>query len=446
MPLPYNETWTGTNGNAWSADWTTSATTAGTVEIQSNTGRMTTGTNTAYGGYARALLADQGAADVDIRVDLLAQQQAEMYPNLSFRTDRVWNTGGSPVWPQNGYGLEIKIDLTAGNGSWNIESVAANTRTPVPSGSATYTITNGDTVHLRLTASGTTVNFRIWRNLESEPSTPTFTFTDSTHTSRTGMGLGVNGGGGSGYQTSWEDLSVTVPAPTPVVPAWKANGTAQESITGITVPWPTHAIGDVALLIVESTGGQPATLSNANGFVTVTGSPSATGATTAGTQVTMWWCRATSTGMFSPVVADPGDHVYGVIVTFTSCAIDGNPWDTTATAVKAGASTSMSMPAVTTTVDNCLIVNVASRDNDSAAAAASAEANASLTGLTERFDLGTALGNGGGLMVWTGTKSAAGSSGNTTATVTSSINAYMTVALRPTPNRWPRTMFHQLMR
>jgi len=99
--------------------------------------------------------------------------------------------------------------------------------------------------------------------------------------------------------------------------------------------------------------------------------------------------------------------------------------------VKASASTAMSLPAATTTIGNTLIVGIAARDISGAGAIASGEANANLTSLTERMDSGTVDGNGGGLIVYTGVKAAPGSTGNTTATVTSTINAYMTVALKP---------------
>ncbi len=42
------------------------------------------------------------------------------------------------------------------------------------------------------------------------------------------------------------------------MPIYQAKGTFQENTTDVTVSWPTHVIGDIALLFVESTGGQAA--------------------------------------------------------------------------------------------------------------------------------------------------------------------------------------------
>ena len=214
-------------------------------------------------------------------------------------------------------------------------------------------------------------------------------------------------------------------------PAFQAAGTAVSGIASVTPAWPAHEIDDIALLFIESAGGEPATLSTPAGFVAVANSPQATGATTAGTRITVFWARATSTSMASPTVADPGDHVYAQILTYRRVFASGNPWDVTGGGVKAAASTSVTVTGVTTTVANTLVVQAVARDNASAAAAFSAETNANLTGIAERSDAGTISGNGGGIGIWDGVKATAGATGDTTATVASSINAFLTVALRP---------------
>lgn len=216
---------------------------------------------------------------------------------------------------------------------------------------------------------------------------------------------------------------------------YQAAGTGVGGTTGVglIVPWPAHVVNDIALLFVESTGGQPVTLGVANGFVEVTGSPQTTGTGTGGTRLTVFWARATSAAMAAPVLGAPSNHVYARIVTFRGVINSGDPFDGIAGGVKATASTGVSLPSVTTTVANALIVQAVARDNDNAAAAFSAQTNASLTGIAERLDAGTANGNGGGLGVWSGVKATAGATGTTTATVTSSINAFITLALKPQP-------------
>ena len=202
--------------------------------------------------------------------------------------------------------------------------------------------------------------------------------------------------------------------------------------TGTVTPtWPAHVAGDVALLFIESAGGEAATLSTPAGFVAVANSPQATGAGTAGARITVFWARATSAAMAAPTVADPGNHVYAQIITYRGVMATGNPWDVTAGGTKAVASTAVSVTGVTTNVPNTLVVQAAARDIDSNAAAFSAQANATLTGIAERSDAGTTSGNGGGFAVWDGVKATAGATGNTTATVTSSVNAFLTIALLP---------------
>lgn len=236
------------------------------------------------------------------------------------------------------------------------------------------------------------------------------------------------------YKKSSESTYTPVLLAAASFPTFQAAGTAVTGTGNVSPTWPAHAVGDIGLLVIESCGGEVANLGTAAGFVAVTGSPIATGTTTLGTQISVYWCRATTTSMATPTVTDPGNHATAQIVTFRGCVAEGNPWDITGTAVKAVASTSASAPAVTTTVANTLVVSVIGRDVTGAGAFFSAEANASLASLTERTDAGSISGNGGGWALYTGTKATAGSTGTLTATVTSSINASIVIALRPQPS------------
>jgi len=220
-------------------------------------------------------------------------------------------------------------------------------------------------------------------------------------------------------------------------PVYQAAGAGVGGTGAVSPAWPAHAAGDVALLFVESTGSEPVTLSTPAGFVVVTNSPQATGAAT-GTQLTVFWARATSAGMTAPTVADPGDHVYAQIITYRGVISTGNPWDSTGGGIKAAASTSLTVTGITTTVNDTLVVQAASHSRDNAGAHFSAQTNANLTGIVERADAGTNSGNGGGLAVWDGVKATAGATGNTTATLTNSVvNAFLTIALRAAPPALP---------
>lgn len=213
---------------------------------------------------------------------------------------------------------------------------------------------------------------------------------------------------------------------------FQAAGTAVSGTTATVSPaWPTHAINDVALLFVERAGGDPApALTTANGFVQI-GSTQTTGTGTAGTKLAVYWARATTAAMAAPVLNASTSHQYAVILTYRGVIPTGNPFDVQAGGVKATASTSATVSSVTTTVANALVVQAITSDVSSTAAFASAETNANLSSITERRDAGTISGDGGGLAVWDGTKAAAGSTGTTAVTVTSSINAFITISLKP---------------
>jgi MSHA biogenesis protein MshQ len=239
---------------------------------------------------------------------------------------------------------------------------------------------------------------------------------------------------GAHAQIAFRAASQAGIAATPAAPAFQAAGAAVSATGNVTPAWPAHAAGDVALLFIESTGGQAANLSVPAGFVAVANSPQNTGGGATGTRLTVYWARATSAAMPSPTVADPGNHVYAQILTYRGVIASGNPWDVTAGGVKAGTSGTVSVTGVTTTVLNTRVVQAVARDNDSAAAAFSGQASANLTGITERSDAGTTQGNGGGIGIWDGLMAAAAATGNTTANVTNSVNAFLTIALRPPEN------------
>lgn len=217
---------------------------------------------------------------------------------------------------------------------------------------------------------------------------------------------------------------------TPRAPYFEAAGGAVNGTGNVSPAWPTHAVDDVALLFCEAQGDQPIALGTPAGFVEVTGSPQATGADT---KLAVFWARATSTTMGTPTVTDPGNHVHCQILTYRNVITTGDPWNVTGGGVKATASTSVTVTGVTTTVDAALVVQAISRQNDAGGAAFSAQANANLNGLLERVDDGTNSGNGGGISVTDGVMVAAGATGDTTATVTNSINAFLTIALVQPP-------------
>ena len=221
---------------------------------------------------------------------------------------------------------------------------------------------------------------------------------------------------------------------------YKDCGTAQSSTEVVYPEWPTHISGDVGLLFVESCGGDAVGLipGEEQGFIPIGGSPQHTGDGTNGTRLTAYWARASSSSMSPPSVrlsspTGAGSHIHAVIATFQGCLTTGNPCGGASGGVKAVASITTTFSSVFTTVDFCTVVAVATRDDSSSTAAWSGWTAAMLSSLTERYDGGTTVGNGGGLCIATGQMGVRGQSGAITATVRNSTDAHMCISLIPTP-------------
>jgi hypothetical protein len=217
-------------------------------------------------------------------------------------------------------------------------------------------------------------------------------------------------------------------------PNYQATGAAISAVGA--VAWPTHQANDIGLLVVECAGNQSVSLSTANGFAELPSSPVTADSSSAGTKLQVFWCRATSSSMASPVLSGAANHCWARIITIRGCPTSGNPWNVSGTASKATASTTTTWPSITTIGANSLVLLLATRETDSAAAAWSLPVNTNLTSITEQVDDGTITGNGGGMVVATGVRAVPGSIGTTTATVTSSLNAAIILAF-PEPNDSP---------
>lgn len=237
------------------------------------------------------------------------------------------------------------------------------------------------------------------------------------------LGSWLGGGGGAGGDT--EIGSQT--------PYFRLAGTQQHGLGALTVPWPDHDVNDIALLLIENQDAGAPSLSTAAGFVQVTNSPQLT---SLASRLSVYWCRATSSAMASPVIADPGDHCIAQILVFRGVKTTGNPWNVTAgSTIGNGSSSLMTLPTATTTVDNCLVVLAGTTNADGGSLAwASGWANSTLLDVHEVTDIRTDDGGGGGIVAAVGVMEAAGVIG--TSTFSSTANSQgggMTIALLPEP-------------
>jgi hypothetical protein len=217
-------------------------------------------------------------------------------------------------------------------------------------------------------------------------------------------------------------------------PTFTVGGTAGSGTGGGSPAWPVgHEVGDIGLLVVM-TANEPISFTDAAGFVEVTNSPQARGTAASATAIRLgvFWCRATSTAMSSPVIPDLGNHQFSRIYGFRGCISTGDPYDVTA-GDQATASLSVSIPGATTTVADCLVVLINGSSNDGTSNVYTAgPTNADLANLTALSNTGTTAGNGSSLAMHSGEKATAGAYGVTTATQTLSEDmARMSIALKP---------------
>jgi hypothetical protein len=211
-------------------------------------------------------------------------------------------------------------------------------------------------------------------------------------------------------------------------PTFQAVGTAGQGVGDVVALWPAHLADDVGLLFVETDGAEA--VAAPAGWTAVTNTPVINGTAT---RLSVFWRRATSGAETDPTVVDPGNHCYARIATFRGCITTGDPWDVVGVGgTSGGTTTNVTFPGVTTTVADTLVVAVMSWASDSAGPLLTTFANANLTGLAEQGDEGTTQGSGGGIAFATGTKAAAGATGDTTGTASLALNyACIHIALRP---------------
>lgn len=217
-----------------------------------------------------------------------------------------------------------------------------------------------------------------------------------------------------------------------LLPTFQAAGTRQVSNTAdITVAWPTHVPGDIALLIVENRN-EPHTLTTPAGFTLISSQGTGTAGAGASVGLGVYWCRATSSAMASPVVHWVAGHHMAKILTFRNCVQTGDPFEALNGNVLASGNTAVTIPGGTTDFANCLALAFAAERTDSDTNQFSNAANADLSSVSIIDQENSSVGNGGGWGVIAGNKLTEGTIGNTTATIaTGSIQARIFFALLP---------------
>lgn len=211
------------------------------------------------------------------------------------------------------------------------------------------------------------------------------------------------------------------------IPTVAAVGATNSGTGAVTYTLPAHQLDDVLVLFCED--GATAGLTAPTNWAHITNSPRPQGANV--TAVSIFWKRAISGSETNPQVPAPANHQVGFAVAFRGVVNNGNPWDFSPVGNGGAAQTTVSATGGTSSVANTLVVVTAVGNTDTAVNQFSGPTNASLANLTTQQQIFTTDGNGGGVVVYTGEKAAAGATGTTTATMTSLTYSALTFALLP---------------
>lgn len=197
MAVLASDTFTGTNGAAWSSTWTTGLTpTGGSTQIQGNAGRFTTGSNA--GTY-------QGSNRIARRVNITAPANAVAlfsftWPTLKRCYPGFWiRSTNTSLDSQGGYAIIVNPDLN----NWAIQERASYSGASLPTGTSgdnvAFAFTAGVKYWCRFGAVGSAIKARIWEDGDPEPSTWDKEATDTTYTTGgSGCGFSIGAGATSG--------------------------------------------------------------------------------------------------------------------------------------------------------------------------------------------------------------------------------------------------------
>lgn len=212
----------------------------------------------------------------------------------------------------------------------------------------------------------------------------------------------------------------------------------------LTVPWGAHLTNYVGMMFVHHANQAVATPTD---WTAIESQGTGTGGSAGSVGLQMFWKRAASAAESDVSVADAGDHTFAVIRVFSGVLESGDVIDVHNGDVDAGGSALVTVPTITTTVDNAYVIGAVANATDIGTTQINSIpgfTNANLAALA-RLDFGlgangaagvwqATTGVGGGINVFGGFKAAAGAVGTTSATlVTSTLQARAICALKPQP-------------
>ena len=258
-----SDTFTGANGAAWGSEWALgrNPTAGGGATIQSNTGRLQSGTVAGYdfGDRIARRVAGATVKDQDVTFRFM-HDGTECYPELWLRSTNPELDGGT------GYAVAFSLD----GGQISLSRQVSFTGTALGS-PINKTLTSGSWYRIRVQTIATALRVRVWNDGDAEPTTWNINLSDTTPALQVAgyTGLSLGGGGDATVANFFiddfeqTDGAVTPPPPTvstaftgwgvparitpPVAPSYTVSAPAPTTtVTGTTV-----AVSDV----VTVTGG-----------------------------------------------------------------------------------------------------------------------------------------------------------------------------------------------
>lgn len=213
-----------------------------------------------------------------------------------------------------------------------------------------------------------------------------------------------------------------------VEPTVATSGSAQgtSSNPNVAVPYVLEA-GDLWIIAVETAA---YSVTTPTGFTAVPSGAQSTG-TAGGTSSTALYLfyRVANGSETSVSLTQAGTDHYVSLSVVVKGVDPVNPIDSSSGSV-AAASTSVSLPSVTTTRNNALILSFLAGATDTGSSQFTLGTNTALKRLKEEADTWTSSGNGGGLVLVSGIKSGPGATGATSGTLAaSSVQAFCTIAI-----------------
>jgi hypothetical protein len=241
------DTFTGTNGAAWSATWTTGRDGGGggTATIQSNAGRILVGTSPDIRTARRVNITAPVDAVALFKFKFNAATPGNCFPQYFVRsTNTTLDTQG---------GYRVLMDRA---GSWEVaksvsysQSALTNTLTGTTT-AISKTFTDGVWYWVRFGAVGSAIKARVWDDGSGEPGSWQWESTDTTYTTA-GSGTGITVSGATSVQFDMDDFSLDTVFPGT---AHSADATNTLTLTQTSTTVSSRPIDGTNVLTLTQTG------------------------------------------------------------------------------------------------------------------------------------------------------------------------------------------------